>query len=228
MAEPASKRPHTKRTFCGQHPTNYSNWQGSTPRIASVLTPFNDENMRLAAQIGITDVVYYDMDTMPSSGAELKQLRERCESFGLRLSAVEGGPPMDLVVQGKPGRDEQIQHYIKCIEAMGEAGIPVLCYNFMPWSFRVGRTSYEVPIRGGALSSEWRWEHFDDTIRTEEGETTHDDMWASLEYFLKAVIPAAEKAGQGGAWCYHLKKPMVAMLGPMLVLNGRLISVFHI
>lgn len=52
MAEPASKRAH--QAFCGQHPTSYCNWEGSTPRIASVLTPFNDENMRLAAQIGIT------------------------------------------------------------------------------------------------------------------------------------------------------------------------------
>lgn len=68
-------------------------------------------------------------------------------------------------------------------------------YNFMPWSFRVGRTSYEVPIRGGALSSEWQWSDFDDTIQTEEGESTHAMMWANLEYFLKAVVPAAEDAG---------------------------------
>ena len=116
------------------------------------------------------------MDTMPSTAEELKAVRARCESFGLRLSAVEvgsvcresqspnlapqprrtaahpgpeikkeeknmhvqsstpaistctkGGPPMDLIVQGKPGRDEQIEHYKKCIRAMGEAGIPVLC-----------------------------------------------------------------------------------------------------
>ena len=101
--------------------------------------------------------------------------------------------------------------------AMGEAGIPVLCYNFMPWSFRVGRTSYVTPVRGawadlagkaslppaahaacagGSLSSEWRWEDFDDSIRTSEGETNHDDMWKNLEYFLKAVVPAAEKAGK--------------------------------
>lgn len=34
---------------------------------------------------------------------------------------------MDLIVQGKPGRDEQIEHYKTCIRAMGDAGIPVLC-----------------------------------------------------------------------------------------------------
>ena len=52
-----------------------------------------------------------------------------------------------------------------------------------------------MPIRGGALSSEWKWDDFDDTQRTAEGETTHEAMWANFEYFLKAVIPVAEEAG---------------------------------
>jgi mannonate dehydratase len=123
------------------------------------------------------------------------QVRERIEAHGLRLACVEGGPPMDKIVQGAPGRDEQIEHYKKCIMAMGEAGIPILCYNFMPWGFRVGRTSYETPCRGGSLTSEWRWEHFDDTIRTPESGGTHEKMWENFEYFLKAVVPVAEKAG---------------------------------
>eukprot|EP00049_Salpingoeca_infusionum_P006975 m.113503 g.113503 ORF g.113503 m.113503 type:complete len:366 (-) comp13517_c0_seq1:210-1307(-) len=173
----------------------YSNYAGSAPRIASVLTPLDDENLQLAAQIGITDIVYYDMDKMPSTATELLKARQQCERFGLRLSAIEGGPPMDKIVRGIDGRDEQIEHFKTCIRAMGEAQIPILCYNFMPWSFRVGRTSYEVPIRGGALSSEWRWEEFDDTLRTSEGETTHEDMWANMGYFLKAVVPVAEECG---------------------------------
>lgn len=102
---------------------------------------------------------------------------------------------MDLIVQGKPGRDAQISHYIHCIQVMGQVGVPVLCYNFMPWSFRVARTSYSAVTRGGSLTSEWRWSDFDDNVRTEEGETTHADMWANFEYFLNRVIPAAEEAG---------------------------------
>eukprot|EP00055_Hartaetosiga_balthica_P017721 m.121983 g.121983 ORF g.121983 m.121983 type:complete len:375 (+) comp9385_c2_seq7:66-1190(+) len=177
--------------------SSYSNYDGETARIASVLTPLDDKNLRLAAQIGITDVVYYDMDTMPSTVNELVAIRERCASFGLRLSCVEGGPPMNEIVQGRDKKkvDEQIDHFNKCIRAMGKANIPILCYNFMPWSFRVGRTSYCVPIRGGALSSEWKWEDFDDTVRTEEGETTHEQMWKNAEYFLKRVVPVAEEAG---------------------------------
>eukprot|EP00911_Craspedida_sp_UC1_P001547 UC1_evm1s1168 len=88
------------------------------------------------------------MDEMPCTPEALIKERERVEAHGLRLSCVEGGPPMDQIVQGLPGRDAQIEHYKTCIRAMGKARIPILCYNFMPWSFRVGRTSYEAPGRG--------------------------------------------------------------------------------
>eukprot|EP01116_Phalansterium_solitarium_P004189 TRINITY_DN15101_c0_g1_i1.p1 TRINITY_DN15101_c0_g1~~TRINITY_DN15101_c0_g1_i1.p1 ORF type:complete len:358 (+),score=19.31 TRINITY_DN15101_c0_g1_i1:207-1280(+) len=164
-------------------------------RIALVLTPLNDNNLALAAQLSVTDIIYYNMDTMPTTVEELQKYKDWVNSYGLRLTAVEGGPPMDKIVLAKPGRDEQLEVYKQCIRNMGKVGVPILCYNFMPWSFRVGRTSYETSIRGGALSSAFRWADFDDSLRTEDGETTHEEMWANLEYFLKAVIPVAEEAG---------------------------------
>lgn len=36
------------------HPTRYANYSGTTPRIASVLTPLDDDNLALVAQIGVT------------------------------------------------------------------------------------------------------------------------------------------------------------------------------
>ena len=65
----------------------------------------------------------------------------------------------------------------------------------MPWSLRVGRTSYSVPIRGGSLSSEFNLEDWDDSLRTEDGVTDVDRMWSNLKTFLEAVIPVAEEAG---------------------------------
>lgn len=64
----------------------------------------------------------------------------------------------------------------------------------MPWSFRVGRTSYSCCGRGGSLTSEWRWDQFDDSTRNGE-ETDAETMWANLEYFIRAVVPVAEEAG---------------------------------
>jgi hypothetical protein len=38
----------------GNHPTPYANYSGTVPRIASVLTPLDDDNLALVAQIGVT------------------------------------------------------------------------------------------------------------------------------------------------------------------------------
>src|ERR1041385_4194466 len=121
-------------------------------RIALVLTPLNDSNLRLATQIGVTDVVYYDMKAMPSTAAELIRVRDWVASYGLTLSVVEGGPPNNAITLGKDGRDAEIEHYKRCLEAMGKSGVRILCYNFMPRALQVARTSYYTPERGGALT----------------------------------------------------------------------------
>jgi mannonate dehydratase len=162
-------------------------------RIGLVLTPLNDANLRLAAQIGVTDVVYYDMHAMPSTYEELRRIRTWIEDFGLRLSVVEGGPPNNAIVLGRPGRDGEIEHYKRCLDAMGRAGIGVLCYNFMPTSMKVARTSYLTPERGGALTSSFEWSKWDNSP-VPDSPTSDEQMWENLEYFLSRVAPAAEAA----------------------------------
>jgi len=164
-------------------------------RIALVLTPFSDENLRLAAQLGVDDIVHYDMNGMPSSVEALLAVRQRVEAHGMRLSAIEGGPRMDQIVLAKPGRDAQIEEFKRALDMMGRAGIRILCYNFMPWALRVARTSYAAIERGGALTSEFNRGKFADTRLTEDGVTTSEVMWENLEYFLRRVVPAAEMAG---------------------------------
>ncbi len=164
-------------------------------RIGLVVTPFIAPNLQLAAQIGVEEIVYYDMNTMPSTVEGLLEKKRCAERYGLAMTVLEGGPPMDKIVLGKPGREEQIEHFKQCLINMGKAGFSVLCYSFMPWSLRVVRTSYETPIRGGALSSSFDVSQWDNTGRTADGETTPDQMWEWFEYFLRAVLPTAEKAG---------------------------------
>jgi mannonate dehydratase len=177
------------------NPNKKKSYKDDDLRIALVLTPLNDINLQLASQISVTDFVYYNMDTMPMTVEELQKIKDWVNSYGLKFSVIEGGPPMDKIVLAKPGRDEQLEVYKQCIRNMDKVGIPILCYNFMPWSLRVGRTSYETPIRGGALSSSFNWELFDDKSRTIDGDTTIQEMWNNLEYFLKEVIPVAEESG---------------------------------
>ena len=127
--------------------------------------------------------------------AAIKTLQQRYADRGLRVVAIEDTAPMDKVRLGLPGRDEQIQHVIDQIQAMGSCDIGVLCYNWMAitsWA----RTRTDVPLRGGATAT-----GYDDVVNralpplVEPGSVTHDQLWEALQYFLDAVVPVAEQAG---------------------------------
>ena len=79
----------------------------------------------------------------------LKRLQDQYREYGLEVVVIEDTAPMDDVRLGWPGRDEQIEWFCTQLKAMGELGIPTLCYNWVAitsWA----RTSIAVPLRGGA------------------------------------------------------------------------------
>lgn len=161
-------------------------------RIAIVLTPPTDQHFAWAAQVGVTDFVsrYHGIDSLDG----LKQVRDRAASFGLGLSVVEGYLPLDCIVHGTSGRDEQIAEISQLIVNMGRLEIPVLCYNFMPRA-DMTRTAFNVPDRGGALTNS-----FDAALVRNEHDPrvpalAADVLWENLDYFLKRMLPVAEDAG---------------------------------
>jgi mannonate dehydratase len=91
------------------------------------------------------------------------------------------------------GRDEEIETACELIRNMGKLGIGVWCYEWMPvlnWL----RTSTTVPARGGALATGYDNSLMKNAPLTEGGEISEEKLWENLEYFLKKVIPVAEKA----------------------------------
>ena len=126
----------------------------------------------------------------------IKAVKEAWENEGMKLKVIEGPPALYSKTKlGLPGRDEEIDHFITFIRNIGSLGIDTVCHNWMPvisWT----RTDFTKPGRGGALVSAFDIEKIRNkpTI-TEYGELTHEKMWDNMEYFLKAVIPEAEKAG---------------------------------
>lgn len=115
------------------------------------------------------------------------------EKHGLNFNVVEGPPTLGSKTKlGLDGRDEEIDNFISFMKNLKRAGIDVICYNWMPvisWA----RTDNARPGRGGALMTAFNYDDIKDQSLTEYGEVSKETMWKNLEYFLKAVVPEAEK-----------------------------------
>lgn len=159
----------------------------------------DDEKLRFASQIGVTDIIA-NTRPVPDRGGywafqDLVQLRTRVESAGLRLYAIENVPAhfYDKILEGKPGRDEQLEKMRITVRNMGRAGIPVLGYHFMQLS--VWRTGYNPVGRGGARVTVYDHRLVENAPDDEAAPVTDEMMWERLTYFLKGVVPVAEEEG---------------------------------
>lgn len=126
----------------------------------------------------------------------IKMVKEAWEKEGLALKVIEGPPSLYAKTKlGLAGRDEEIDHFITFIKNIGQLGIDTVCHNWMPvigWT----RTNVAIAGRGNALVSGFDLNAIEhEEPYTEYGELTHEKMWENMTYFLKAVIPEAEKAG---------------------------------
>ena len=164
--------------------------------IAFLPVPLTDEALRLATQIGISDIVAGRPagDSGPVwDFMALLRMRQRVEAAGLRLSVIESIGVSDNIKLGLPGRDEDLDHFCESLSNMGAAGIPVLCYNWMA-GFGWLRTSMADRGRGGALVTSYNHDVMQNAPLTQYGEVSEEQLWDSLEYFLKRVVPVAEAA----------------------------------
>ena len=99
---------------------------------------------------------------------------------------------------GTKAREEALAHYRELLESMGRLGIHLLCYNFM-----VGKGWARTGVRdgrGGAKATYFSLSQSKaiDGNRlpsTAELKLTADQVWANYAYFIKSVMPTAEKWG---------------------------------
>ena len=167
-----------------------------------VSRPLAEADLRLAKQMGMTDVVttMRGVPMMPERVQgpawryiDLLQMRRQVEDAGLTLSVIEGYQLSDRIMLGLPGRDEDLDCLCESIANMGRAGIPIYCYNFMA-VFNWLRTSTTVRSRGDALVTQFDIADLADAPLTYAGETTDEQMWDNFGYFLRRVLPVAEAA----------------------------------
>ncbi len=136
--------------------------------------------------VGLTEAKPWGMEAVAA-------VKNAWEKAGLRLEVVEGPPALSEKTKlGLEGRDEEISNFITFMKNLSAAGVDTICYNWMPvisWA----RTTTDRPGRGGALVTAFDNEDIKDLTLTKYGEVSRESLWKNLEYFLKAVVPEAEK-----------------------------------
>ena len=151
----------------------------------------DEAGMRRVKQLGVNHVLMGGPH-MPWKVEELRSLMDKLKAGGLTLgNLMIGGFPKTLY--GKPGRDEEIEKVKQSIAAAGKAGLPVIEYNF--YAHRIVEGYYETTGRGGAGYTLFDYDRVKDLPPlSQEGAHDLEEMWSNITYFLKAVIPVAEKS----------------------------------
>lgn len=209
----------------------------SDPKLRVAIGQFSvmtDEILRFGAQLGVTSVqmnspLIENQDRW--SVEDLRPLVEQTRAHGMVLEAIENVPlnALSKAMVGGPGAEEQIENYKATIRAMGEAGIPILGFNFMPNS--VWTTDRNAPGRGGVTVREFdlaavasspsggrefmpdRPDWAGGLVHTtvEEEFISAETMWTNYEHFMNEVLPVAKEAGVKLA--LHPDDPPVPVLG---------------
>lgn len=140
---------------------------------------------------------------------ELTRIRKDIEDAGLLLAAVENIDPAywyDILLDG-PERPRQIEKVRTLIRRLGEAGIPVLGYNFSlagvsgrvsgPFgrggAITVGMDGpVDVPLPRGVV---WNMVYDQSAPAGTLSPITREELWRRLQCFLEDVIPVAEQSG---------------------------------
>ncbi|UJF27494.1 mannonate dehydratase [Planococcus sp. 107-1] len=169
------------------------------------------------------------------------------ESYGFHTEVVESVNVHESIKLGNADRDRYIENYKESIRNLAEAGVKVICYNFMP-IFDWTRTEMFHPLEDGSTAlffekskvenldpqelvrtvSEasdltlpgWEPEKLDHLSELFEAYKEIDEaqLWENLAYFLKAILPTAEEAGIKMA--IHPDDPPYSIFGLPRIITG--------
>lgn len=133
---------------------------------------------------------------------------KRFTDYGIKPVIIEPMPNCvhDHIKAGDSLRDESIEKVIKMLPIMQELDINTICFN---WMAHIGwlRTKSDIVERGGALVTGFDLNDFKSTGKV----ISENELWNNYEYFLKAVVPEAEKHNIKLA--LHPDDPPLAKLG---------------
>ena len=200
---------------------------------------------------GVTGVITTLYDTMPGEVWEMDDIKAmiaEVEAAGLKVAGIESVNIHDAIKIGTPDRDQYIENYITTLERLGQCGIHMVCYNFMPvfdWTrtelARVREDGSTVlaytqeavdaivpekmfeSIQGdmnGTVMPGWEPERMAKVKELFEAYKDVDDekLFANLKYFLEKIMPVCDKYDINMA--IHPDDPAWSVFGlPRIIIN---------
>ncbi|PPA69129.1 mannonate dehydratase [Jeotgalibacillus proteolyticus] len=178
---------------------------------------------------------------------EIKSEVDYIKSFGFHADVVESVNVHESIKLGNSERDQYIENYKKTIENLSEAGVKVICYNFMP-IFDWTRTLLHHPLEDGSTALFFEKEKIEsldpieliNTVasaseltlpgwepekmaRIEELFAAYkgmdeEQLWQNLDYFLNAILPTAE--AHGIQMAIHPDDPPWSIFGLPRIITG--------
>ncbi len=186
-------------------------WYGEDDKVTL------DHIRQISGMKGIVSAIY-DIpvgETWPLE--KILKLKNRIEAKNLTLEVIESVPVHEDIKLGLSSRDKYIKNYQQTLRNLAEAGIGVVCYNFMP-VFDWTRSELNHELSDGSEALIYRSEIVErmnplsgeldlpgwDTSYDNEGlkelleryqDVSEEDLWENLNYFLTHVIEVADEVG---------------------------------
>ena len=162
---------------------------------------------------GVVTAVYSTPVGEIWSRQEIETLKEEITSKGLSMEVIESVPVHEDIKLARGDYKRYIENYKENIKRLGEAGVKVICYNFMPvfdWTrsqldkelldgsnalvFYKEQIEKMDPVNGDLSLPGWDASY----TKEEMGELIsaykelgEEGLWKNLEYFLQEIIPVA-------------------------------------
>lgn len=174
---------------------------------------------------GLISTLYYKQAGELWTRSEIQALKKEIEDGGMELSGIESVNIHDSIKIGSDDRDMYIENYIQTLTNLGEEGIDLVCYNFMP-VFDWTRSDLAKPRPDGSTVLAYDQEQidkidplhiFEDMEKNSNGfilpgwepermsaikqlfeayaDVDAEKLFNNLIYFLKAIMPVCEKYG---------------------------------
>lgn len=142
----------------------------------------------------------------------ISSLVEKAKKYGLAIYGIENFNPShwyDILLDG-PNKEKQLEHLKHIITIIGKCGIKAFGYNFSlagVWGhqhknvargcaesvcFDASELDLEAPIPNGQI---WNMTYDANAPAGYLSSVSREELWSRFKWFLKGILPVAEKAG---------------------------------